>query len=329
MQFPVPATRRGPARLLSAITVAAAAATAVFWLVVTAAGQGNDLRFVILFGGFALMLTITGCYGWVIDRVWRRSYREAGEAASAFKDEFIARVAHELRSPLTGIVGYAQRLEPDNESNEEAVRQVVAQSAEMSRLIDDLVTTARLDAELLTVEPQAVSVKEEAEVVAEFVRLLGAEVSVELSDAQVEVDRDHFRHILRNLLVNGYRHGSSKVSVRGQACGDEYICQVVDQGGGIPEEMETQLFSRFVHQGEDGRLPGSMGLGLAVVGELAKQMKCVISYRRIKGETHFVIALPIAEGSRRRERGIHLENEVSILELIRNSKPTVKGEVTQ
>lgn len=329
MEFSLPATRRGPARLLSAITVAAAAATAVFWLVVTAASQGHDLRFVVLFGAFALMLSITGCYGWVIDRVWRRTYREASEAVSAFNDDFIARVAHELRMPLTGIVGFAQMLEPGTEAAEEPVRQVIAQSAELSRLIDDLVTTARIDAELLTTEPETVSVKEEAEIVAEFVRLLGAEVSVELSDAQVEVDRDHFRHILRNLLVNGYRHGSHRVSVRGQACGDEYVCQVVDQGAGIPEEMEKQLFTRFVHQGDVGRLPGSMGLGLAVVGELAERMKCAISYRRIKGETHFVITLPIAEGSRKRERGVHLDSEASFLELIRNSKPTTKGEVTQ
>lgn len=295
-QLPYEPAESGPARTLSAITVAAAGAAALYWLVGWSTSD-HQAATLILLGGFALMLTISASYGFTVDRVWRRSKRNAAEAVSTFKDDFIATVSHELRTPLTGIVGYAQLLDATDlaSSEADAVQAIVAQSAEMSRLVDDLVTASRLDAGLVVINDEAVSVFEAAQEAAKFLRLMGGEVSIECRDDHVRADAEMLRHMIRNLLVNAHRHGLPGVSIRGQASGDRYVLQVVDRGPGISSEMQSRLFTRFFHPGDGHRVAGSLGLGLAVVNELAAMMGCSVSYARLNGETHFIVMLPLAK----------------------------------
>jgi signal transduction histidine kinase len=68
---------------------------------------------------------------------------------------------------------------------------------------------------------------------------------------------------------------------------------VVDDGPGIPAEIEERLFTRFVHSGATPLLKGSVGLGLAIVRELAHRMGCEVTYRRIRKETWFTVAMPL------------------------------------
>ena len=290
-------TRRGPARLLSVVTVAAAGATALFWLVgkMQPGGSGAE-AILVLMAAFAILLAVAGGYGWTMDRVWRRTRDAAADELTLFKDDFVARVSHELRTPLTGIVGAARTIDLEGMSREEtdAVRAMVSQSAELSGIVDDLIVAARSDAGLLTVEPVPVDLREQVEAVVEYIRLLGGDAAIECSDASVLVDPERFRHVLRNLLVNAHRHGQAPVAVRGQASGDHYICQVVDCGQGVDPEVADGLFRRFVHTGASGREAGSLGLGLAVARELAGHMETEISYRHINGETHFVLIVPLA-----------------------------------
>jgi signal transduction histidine kinase len=295
------ATRRGPARLLSVLTVAAAGATALFWLVgrMGPAGSGAE-AILVLMAAFLILLVVAGGYGWTMDRVWRRTRAAAVDELTLFKDDFVARVSHELRTPLTGIVGAARTIDVEGLERDTAtaVRSMVSRSAELSGVVDDLIVAARADAGLLTVDPAPASLMEQVESVVDYVRLLGGEASVECQEATVLVDPEKFRHVLRNLLINAHRHGLAPIAIRGQANGDRYICQVVDSGPGVDPELVTELFRRFVHTGGSGREAGSLGLGLAVAKELATEMNTEISYRHINGETHFVLIIPLA-GARR------------------------------
>jgi signal transduction histidine kinase len=294
--------RKGPARVLSAVTVAAAGAAALFWLM-TANGNGTAgaQELFLLMCAFALLLAIAGGYGWTMDRVWRRTQEAASDELTLFKDDFVARVSHELRSPLTGIVGAARSIDLDDLPDEDAdaMRTIVARSAELSGIVDDLIIAARTDADLLAVDPLPVLVLAQVEEAVDFVRLLGADTTVECEDAVVLTDPERFRHVLRNLLVNAYRHGLPPLSVRGRVSGRHYVCQVVDRGPGVAAEVESAMFDRFVHTGSKDREPGSLGLGLAVAADLAFSMESEISYRRINGETHFVITIPLADRRRR------------------------------
>jgi signal transduction histidine kinase len=284
-----------PARSTAALVASAAGSTLLFWWVGRTVVWSVDLQVAFLLTSFGLILAIAVGYSWTIDRVWRRTNEEANSALAAFKGDFVAGVSHELRTALTGIVGFAQLVDARllGDDNAEAINAVVSQSVELSRVVDDLVARARLDSGGLTVEARPVPVVDQVVSAVGFVELMGAEVTVACEEAEVVVDPEALRHLLHNLLVNAHRHGLPPISVRGRSFGDQYICQVVDGGPGVPHEGEKDMFSPARKRGDDPR-PGAVGLGLAVAHDLAVRMGCQLSYRHIRGEAHFILTVPLA-----------------------------------
>lgn len=225
-----------------------------------------------------------------LEAVSQTAQEELGRA----KDQFIANVSHGLRTPLTGIVGFSQLLQESltTPQDRESVNMILAEAAELSRTVDDLLMAARLDAEVLDTEAKDVPISSQVEEAISFMHLLGAQVNVDCVDATVRVDPERFRQVLRNLLVNAHRHGRPQVVLRGRVQHGRYICQVIDHGPGIPEETQHQLFRRFAHP--PSRVTGHVGLGLSIVQELCRRMDAEVSYRRTRGETHFILSLPLA-----------------------------------
>jgi signal transduction histidine kinase len=222
------------------------------------------------------------------------------------KDTFIANVSHGLRTPLTGVVGFAHLLKdsPIASEEREAVEMIIAESAELSRMVDDLVTAAQMDADMLTTNIEPISVLAEVEKMCEFMDLLGAEVGFDIQEMDVMADREHFAQVLRNLVANAHRHGKTAVTVRGAAKNGVYFLHVVDQGPGVSSDNHSQLFTRFASSAFGGQFSGSVGLGLSVVAELTARMGGEISYRRIRGETQFVLSVPVAEEQPREARRV-------------------------
>ncbi|MGH8957637.1 MAG: sensor histidine kinase [Acidimicrobiia bacterium] len=262
-------------------------------------GRVADIvRFLLAFALPAAGMTV---YRWVMNRQRTQSEMrlrvESERAINKSKDEFIANVSHELRTPLTGIVGFARLLESSDlePASLEVVRLIVDQSAELSRMVDDLLTAARADANALTINLVDASIQNEVDEVVRFVEMMRTEVEVFCQDAMVVIDPERFRQVLRNLLVNARKHGGSEIKVRGVVKDSKYICTVIDDGPGVPTHVQERLFSRFVHTGEAPVIMGSVGLGLAIVQELCRLMDCEVSYRRVKGETWFSVTMPLAE----------------------------------
>jgi len=258
------------------------------------------LRFVLVSAVMGLAITLYRRT--VRRRLWRERERFSLELENDLfraKDQFIANVSHGLRTPLTGIVGFAHVLKESIPDDEDAkhVDFIIAESAELGRMVDDLLMSARLDAGAIHILPQEVWFGQQVELVNEFMALLGARLTVDYQDVQIRVDPESFRQVLRNLLVNAHRHGKSEVAIKGQIRGDRYICVVIDHGPGVPTEVQQRLFTRFAYRSGSG-ITGYMGLGLSVAGQLCKRMNCEISYRRTRGETHFVVSIPLAETNR-------------------------------
>lgn len=265
----------------------------------SALGRVADVvRFLL---AFALPAGGITAYRWVMNRQRRnaemRLRLESEKEVNQAKDEFIANVSHELRTPLTGIVGFAQLLRESDldRSDLEVVGMIVEQSAELSRMVDDLLTAARADADALTIQAREVAIRDEVIEVVNFVQLMRTDIEVTCQDASVVVDPERFRQVLRNLLVNASKHGGSRVRVRGVTKENTYVCTVIDDGPGVPAHVEERLFSRFVHTGDAPVLMGSVGLGLAIVQELCRLMDCHVSYRRVRGETWFSVTVPLAQ----------------------------------
>ncbi len=286
-----------------AAVVTAAAVIYVVWATGSAGPLGGGhpvLRFLSVLG---IVLISLGAYRWTWEWKVRQEARvfvsESEADLRRAKDQFIGNVSHGLRTSLTGIVGFSHVLKEDlrDPACQEAVDMILAESAELSRIVDDLLITARLDAGVLDIKLEDVAIGEQIPSVLDFMSLLGADVSVDCQDAHVVVDPSRFRHALRNLLVNAHRHGRPDVTVTGAVRNGRYICAVTDQGAGVPAALESRLFTRFAYR-STGEISGHVGLGLAVVKELCDQMGVHVSYRRYRGKTHFVMSIPLVEAAR-------------------------------
>lgn len=292
---------RGTGILVGLGVVAAGLASVelIQWARPLAASRSVGMLTVQFAAVVAALVPLVLAGGWWFERRCRRADRRAHTRAaselSVLQDELIANVSHELRTPLTGIVGYAHLLDESTlgAAETEAVSVIMAQAAELSRLVDDRMTAARLDAGMLSFDLRETSIVAETQEAASFLRLHGETVEVDCREASVWVDPERLRQVLRNLVVNAHHHGRPQIRIAGNLRGDRYILQVVDHGPGVPAEIEERLFERFVHQGDTPRVTGSVGLGLAVVQELCQAMGASVSYRHIRGETHFIVSLPI------------------------------------
>ena len=214
------------------------------------------------------------------------------------KDQLLANLSHELRTPLTGIYTSALTIEElggaDLETGRELNGMIIDQSADLTRMVEDLLASAQADAGRLSFSPVPTQVRREIEgVIREFSRL-PTKVIVKGIDAEVTADPGRLRQLLRNLLSNAVRHGGPSIAIHGTVEAGWYLLEVWDNGPGVPDDIAERLFERFVHQDDRPLTVGSVGLGLAICRVLAEGMGGTISYRRESGFTVFTVRLPLA-----------------------------------
>ena len=227
---------------------------------------------------------------------------EAQRALNKAKDEFVASVSHELRTPLTSIYGFAQLLAEggyeDPSTTSALVDLIRGEADELSRMVEDLLTAARADAGALAYHLQDFEAGEAVE--RALAPLLKAGISLELNveTAEIYADDFRFRQIIRNLVSNARRYGGEPIGVRGVVSAEGYRVTVYDHGEGVAPHVSDRLFQRFVHQGHQPLLVGSVGLGLSIVRILAEGMGGGVSYERANEETRFVVVIPLAVAAR-------------------------------
>ena len=221
------------------------------------------------------------------------------EALDHEKREFLASISHELRTPLAAVLGFASELSDSWEvfEPEEArslVRLIASQSADISSIVDDLLTVTRLEAGTMTFYPSAISV---AEHLADMVETSGRESGRSISwqgDAMVWADPNRLRQIVRNLITNAIRYGGEEIAVLVSSRSSGANIDIKDSGGPIPAGRAATMFDPFVHAESGGRTPNSVGLGLAVARSLARIMGGELDYRHDGGSV-FRLALPLPE----------------------------------
>lgn len=225
---------------------------------------------------------------------------EAERRVSIAREEFIASASHELRTPLTSITGLAMLLEEhpaiaEDESSHELLQLIVSESLDLARMVDDLLTSARLDVGALSYSFEDVEVSSELREITESMHRVGMTVSVDCEPAHIRADRVRLRQVFRNLLSNASRYGGTSIRVEGRKDHKTYVCSVIDDGEGVSSQVAEQLFQKFTHKGRDTAQPGSVGLGLSIVQALAQGMGGSVRYERIDGETHFIVRLPLTD----------------------------------
>ena len=190
------------------------------------------------------------------------------------RSDLVATVAHELRSPLTGVKGFVQALlnrwdRLNDEQKKLMLTTVHADSDRLSRLITELLDVARLDTGRLSMHQRPCDVSVLAGRVIDSVRA-GAPHEIELFAPEdlptIWADPDKFTQVLTNLIENAIRHGSDPVRVMAAKEGEHVVLQVDDSGDGIPPEIRRRAFTKFWTTGQRG---GS-GLGLYLVNGLVR-----------------------------------------------------------
>ncbi|MBI3284445.1 MAG: PAS domain S-box protein [Burkholderiales bacterium] len=228
------------------------------------------------------------------------------------KSEFISTVSHELRTPLTAIrgalglvVGGALGAMPEKIAPLLTIAH--KNSVSLTRLINDLLDIQKIEAgkmdfsfERLPLQPLLQGAVQNNQA---YAHALGVEIVLENApgEAEVSVDAGRFQQVMANLLSNAckYAPAGSKVRVLSMHRNRQWIrIEVVDQGGGIPENFRANLFQKFSQaDASDTRAKGGTGLGLAISQAIMHQMQGEIGYYAAAaltgGSTHFYIDLPL------------------------------------
>lgn len=238
-----------------------------------------------------------------------RDARFAAESANRAKAAFLASMSHELRTPLQAALGFAQLVRSGvygevNEQQSEVLGRVERSQTHLSRLIDDILDFARLEAGRVRIEPKPVSV---ADVIADLGPLVepqAAKKNIELSllppsaGLMVMADRQRLQQILVNLVGNAVKFTPENGTIRvgAQKDGTTATVFIQDTGMGIPTDRLQAIFEPFV-QVEDSltRTASGAGLGLAISRDLARAMGGDLQVKSEigKGST-FTLVLPLA-----------------------------------
>lgn len=229
----------------------------------------------------------------------------------AVRSDFVSMVSHELRTPLTSIAGYVEML-VDGDGGllpEPAVSMlgVVERNAErLLRLIDDLLTLSRIDADamgdVLVPVPVAALVAGAIEAVEPMLERAGLhlEVDLDVGGAEVEGDPQHLERVILNLLSNAakFTPEGGRVRVAAWTAAGEVAVRVSDEGMGIPLDEQPRLFERFFRSSTSRRqeVPGT-GLGLPIARSIVERHGGTIAVESAPGEgASFTVTLPLLRG---------------------------------
>ena len=222
----------------------------------------------------ALILVASAALAVAIGRSMAR--RRLAEEESRAKDEFLAALGHELRNPVSAISSSAELLQrvPEGPQAAQAVERIARQTAQMRRLLDDLLDTTSAIHGKLAVRPQPLDLREcAAQVERDHASRPGVSARMEVTGDAVWVRADPARlqQMIDNLVENAVKYGARKVTLHAGKEGAFGVLTVADDGQGIAPGLMRRLFQPFV-QGEQPleRPQGGLGLGLALVRRLAE-----------------------------------------------------------
>lgn len=212
----------------------------------------------------------------IAERVTADFYRVNSELASLNESlrGFVAITAHDLRGPLTAMLGMSATLSRRWNDLEPAVRSELLASIErqghrMARLVDDLLTVSKIDAGAVEAMAQEVALRDAVRDVLSDFEGRGADIQLDTGDQYAIVDPDHLHRILGNYVRNALTYGSPPIEVLVRDAGSWVEIVVRDSGAGVPAELVPRLFGKFV-RGPRSHEMGGTGLGLSIVRGLAQ-----------------------------------------------------------
>lgn len=231
----------------------------------------------------------------------RETTRQRLEELVQSKDRFVASVSHELRTPLSAVLGFAEELRANASTfqpheSTEILELIAEQSRDMADMVEDLLVAARADIGTISIYPQEVFLRSQAEAAVVALGSTGlTSVKVVGAPGRAWADPIRSRQIIRNLLTNAVRYGGGEVVVEAHEDGPQVTLTVRDNGDGLPPSEWERIFEPYQRAHEQPTQPASVGLGLTVSRQLARAMGGDLVYRSDKEGSVFELSLPVPE----------------------------------
>ena len=216
---------------------------------------------------------------------------------------FTAAAAHDLRSPLVSIIGFSALLTKSWDTfSEEKRRTFVAtinrQSQNLSTLVDDLLTSSRIEGGGLSTSPELIVLAGAIDRCLELGNRDIGSVTVSCSpDLIVRVDPHHLGRILDNYVQNAFKYGDPPVRIQATRVGDMVEVRVLDYGPGVPPNFVPRLFGKFARADTPAtKAQKGTGLGLSIVRGLAEANGGLAHFEpNVPKGSCFVVELPAGE----------------------------------
>ncbi len=222
------------------------------------------------------------------------------------RTDFVANVSHELKTPLTAILGYAETLLEgaieDKKNRGLFLKKISEQAQRLHALISDVLELSKIESGMFitSLEPMDLS-----EVVSQVIEVLKAkweskEITIHQeipNGTKVIAHQEGLFHVFENLLDNAIKYSPNQSEIRFFSKKNDEGCiefSVEDHGSGIPKEAQSRVFERFFRvDASRSRAMGGTGLGLSIVKHLAEKMKAEVTLQSEegKGSTFSIIFL--------------------------------------
>ncbi|MBO9582369.1 MAG: PAS domain-containing protein [Sphingobium sp.] len=242
--------------------------------------------------------------------------RSGRQAAEKMRVDFVANASHELRTPLAGILGFIETLRDPVAGSDAATRErflgiMDGEARRMQRLVDDLMSLSRIEAEKYHLPNQPVAIKPLAD---EVVQVFRQSQNKHAHDIVVAIDPDlpplcgdraQLSQILHNLISNALKYGApgTEIGVAARLLPHDMVeLSVSDHGDGIAPEHLPRLTERFYRvDSSRSRAMGGTGLGLAIVKHIVQRHRGLLHLDSKLGQgTTVRVELPVFVGTTRR-----------------------------
>jgi signal transduction histidine kinase/HPt (histidine-containing phosphotransfer) domain-containing protein/ActR/RegA family two-component response regulator len=241
----------------------------------------------------------------VLERMVRQRTEEL-QKANAAKTEFVASMSHEIRNPMGGILASALELSetPLEPAQQRLVTTIRTCGTFLASLVEDVLDFAEIEAGAYKVAPAPFSPRDVLDNVVKMLEPRAATARMEASvdpalPGHIVGDAARIQQVIVNFAANSLKFGGQSISLTARSDGGHVVFTVTDDGIGIPEEEQKNLFIRFsrLKSARNSAIPGT-GLGLAVSRALAERMGGSVGFSTEPGRgSAFFLRLPLEAGA--------------------------------
>jgi signal transduction histidine kinase len=219
------------------------------------------------------------------------------ESVARERRRMVSVIAHELRNPITTVVGLSSEMtacwDQLGDERKQLIEIIRDEAEDLAEIVEDLLSIESLDRGSIQVDVGEFDLRPLAQAVIERAQL-GEKTALIEGDVVAQVDPVRFRQILRNLVSNAVRYGGDRVVVKLNSEVGKATVEVIDDGPGVPDEDSEAIFEPYRRASGGKHEAKSVGLGLAVTRQLARLMGGDVVYARRGCETVFRLTVPSA-----------------------------------